>query len=183
MREEEKTIPGFPDYKITKSGRVFSYKRGKRRELARVSGSGGYIQVYLYVDNAGHVKKIHRLLAETFLVPGPGETVARHLDGDINNNVLENIAWGTYKDNSADRIRHGRSGLGEKNAFSKLKLSDVLRIADRLRTSATLKSIAAEFGVSYSTIKKINTGVRWPEANGGKPINLRHGDTRKTSPA
>lgn len=50
---------------------------------------------------------VARLMAEAF-VPGSGECV-RHLDGNPHNNTLENLAWGSHKDNAQDTLRHGRN--------------------------------------------------------------------------
>lgn len=75
---------------------------------------------YLYVSISSHGKtkaeKVHRLLLSTFdRPPLPGE-VARHLDGNPQNNVLENLAWGTQKDNEEDKKRHGTHANTQKEA-------------------------------------------------------------------
>lgn len=57
---------------------------------------------------------LHRLLAETF-IPNPRRLpVVRHLDGNCQNNALANLAWGTFKENSADTLRqNGANAKGK----------------------------------------------------------------------
>jgi hypothetical protein len=58
---------------------------------------------------------VHRLVAEIWLPdPLPGQIQVRHLNGDPFDNRLENLAWGTARDNAEDRMRHGRGVLKDQ---------------------------------------------------------------------
>lgn len=49
----------------------------------------------------------HREIAKAF-IPNPDNLpIVRHLDDDRSNNVIENLAWGTQKDNHNDAVRNG----------------------------------------------------------------------------
>ncbi len=55
--------------------------------------------------------KVHRLVLLAFKGRPKNHRQVRHLDGDPNNNQLENLVWGTGKENWRDRKRHyGPSG-------------------------------------------------------------------------
>ena len=61
---------------------------------------------------------VHRLVAINFLSlpPFPGAEV-RHLDGNHLNPLASNLAWGSRKDNAADRDRHGTTARGDRHGM------------------------------------------------------------------
>jgi hypothetical protein len=50
--------------------------------------------------------------------PPPGKGYARHLNDDQWDNVLENLAWGSPKDNYDDAVRNGSLGKGSLAAIA-----------------------------------------------------------------
>lgn len=96
-------------YAVSSTGRVRSYARNPAGELLTLSNHGnGYLHVKLY-DGRGRKRsvKVHVLMLETFIGPRPIGQVTRHLDGNKANNVLGNLAYGTYSENNDDQVRHG----------------------------------------------------------------------------
>jgi hypothetical protein len=70
----------------------------------------------------------------------------------------EHLSLGTDADNTADKVARKRHGYGEKNAPAKLTESQARAIkADRRK----LRIIAAEYGISGSTVSNIRHGQRW----------------------
>lgn len=63
--------------------------------------------------------KVHILVLEAFIGPRPAGMVARHLDGDPNNNHASNLAWGSYSENMHDMVKHGRHAGVNKTHCSK----------------------------------------------------------------
>lgn len=118
------TPPGVeivPGYIVTREGEVWSTESNWRgygvRSLRRDVNSHGYLRVRLTVNGRRRVYLVHKLVALAFLPPCPSPAhEVRHLDGNRQNNVAENIAWGTRKDNADDRERHGRTSRGERHA-------------------------------------------------------------------
>lgn len=103
-------IEGFPDYKINRNGDVISKRKGVIRRLKPSEDKNGYLFVILYdPDGNPHTKKIHRLLAETFIDNKFDYPIVRHLDDNKQNNELSNLKWGTHKHNSEDMIRNNHS--------------------------------------------------------------------------
>lgn len=107
-KEEWKAIKDFPNYKISNYGRVFSkYKNGL---LKQSKDAYGYSQVNLN----RHSKKVHRLVAETF-IPNPDNLPEiNHKDEDKNNNKLSNLEWctSTYNMNYGNVLK--RSALSQR---------------------------------------------------------------------
>ena len=65
-----------------------------------------YLQAALYGDEGRCHEYVHRLVLETFVGPRPDGMEARHLNGDCQDNRVENLIWGTPLENGADKIRH-----------------------------------------------------------------------------
>jgi HNH endonuclease len=60
---------------------------------------------------------VHHLVLEAFVGPAPeGKPICRHFpDRDRHNNRLDNLQWGTYLENEADKLFHGMRATGDRN--------------------------------------------------------------------
>lgn len=111
-------IVGYPGYLVTRGGEVISLPRTSsdgRGGTRRVGGKAlktfdqgkGYQGVNLLKEGKQKRHLIHRLVLEAFVGPCPEGMECRHLNGDPTDNRLENLCWGTPRENADDRIRHG----------------------------------------------------------------------------
>lgn len=111
-------VPGYEGlYEVSDIGEVRSRDRkcnGNTSGIARGKLLRGYIDRDGYrivsLSSKGGVKqkfRAHRLVLEAFVGPCPEGCLARHLNGNPLDNWVENLAWGTPTENSADMIRHG----------------------------------------------------------------------------
>lgn len=164
MDNSEKTIPGFPDYSITKDGKVFSFKYREKKRLRECQDKKGYFKVDLRIAGKGHTRAVHRLVLETFVGPCPLEQEARHLNGNRTDNRLENLSWGTREENAEDKVRHGTATRGEKNGNSKLTIEQVCKIRELHKNGETQKKIGEKFGIAYQTVGGIVRGEAWTRA-------------------
>lgn len=158
-------IPGFPHYRVTSGGEVLSsqpWRGTDSRTLAPRPNSHGYLRVRLYHEGRSASPFVHKLVAKAFMParPTPSHCI-RHLNGNQNDNRVENLAWGTSKENAADRERHGRTARGEAIQTAKLSAEDVLSIRSRLTTRETQQGLATEFGVSRTTIQAVAYRKSW----------------------
>ena len=113
----------------------------------------------MFVENGKHVLRlVHHLVLEAFVGKRPKGTEARHVnDRDPTNNRLDNLAWGTHRENEADKIRHGTSQHGERNAMCKLTDAQV----NEIRASKELgRVLSARYGVVEPQISRIRNRVR-----------------------
>ena len=156
-----KQIPGFPNYSITKNGQVWSHRR--KKWLKPYANTSGYLQVSLCPQ-----RTIHRLVLETYVGPRPDDMQCRHLNGDKQDNRLENLCWGTRSENAQDAIQHGtfpKSNLknfGEKSPNSKLSDQDRRLIFSLYHDGAyTQRELANYFNVHCSNIHYIVHQNRW----------------------
>ncbi len=158
-----KTISDFPNYSITKEGKVWS----KRRKIWRKSfvNNHGYLVVVLFKNKKKCTKQIHRLILETFVGPCPKNMESRHLNGDKLCCKLFNLKWGTKSENSYDALKHGThpgiKNKGENHPMAKLTERNVKRIKRMLKNGVLQKVIAKIFSINPSMISYIKTGRYW----------------------
>lgn len=102
--DEWRTINDFPDYEVSVYGEVYS-KRSER--LLSPGDNDGYLCVVLCKDAKMYTKKIHRLVAETFIPNPMGKQEVNHKDGVKRNNRLTNLEWCTREENIQHAVRNG----------------------------------------------------------------------------
>lgn len=155
MSEEWRPVPGFEgQYEVSSLGRVRSWTRVLRLSVA----TGGYLNVSL--GRAGGTHSVHVLVAAAFLGPKLPGQIVRHLDGTRQNNRVGNLAYGSYRDNSADSLAHGTRPVGELKPNHKLKALDLPDIRSRLGKESD-SAIARDFGVNAAAIRHIRVGRSW----------------------
>lgn len=69
------------------------------------------------------------------------------------------LRWGTLQENTEDRVARQRGARGARMGAAKLTDDQVRAI--RAAGDRTLRSLAEEYGVVYSTIWQIRKGDRW----------------------
>ena len=83
-----KIIKDFPNYLITRDGRVFSLKTDKWMKPQK--GINGHQGIALFKDSKQRNKFIKNLVAIHFEIEGKGMFLY-HVDGDKKNNSVENL--------------------------------------------------------------------------------------------
>lgn len=84
---EMKTIPNYPNYGVTRDGRVWSYNRN--RFMSLYVEKPGRLCVKLWVKGIRFAKVVHKLVFETFYQRYTDIVI--HKDGDFTNNNLNNL--------------------------------------------------------------------------------------------
>lgn len=161
-------------YQISNHGSVRSLPRPWRKRLLILQlgkDTDGYRQVVLHKDNNKVTRKVHQLVLEAFSNDRPNGGVTRHLDGNKNNNHIDNLRWGTAVENAQDAVRHktspGFRSFGINNGRSKLIESDVRKIKQLLKSCLhEQQEIAVMFGVCKQTITFIKQGKTWKHVGG-----------------
>lgn len=102
----------------------------------------------------------HRVMCELAHGPAPSEKhqAAHSCVGQRSCVNFLHLRWALPVENSADMVRAGNSTRGERCAQAKLTASQVITI----RQSQDLQRVlAAQYGVSQSTISVIKAGKTW----------------------
>jgi len=100
-------IANFPKYFISKDGKIYSVKRNKI--LKPQTHKYGYLQFNLCKDGKSYYKKLHRLLAETFIPNPENKPCVDHKNRIRNDNRLENLHWVTRKENNENTSKQSKS--------------------------------------------------------------------------
>lgn len=126
------TIKGFQNYEINELGEIRSKDRQIIDKCGRVQffkgkpilphlTENGYLFVALYQDGQKFQKKVHRLVAETFLPNPDNLPCINHKDQDKRNNSITNLEWCTigYNNNYGDRNSRVSKKLLHREDLSK----------------------------------------------------------------
>lgn len=159
---------GFPLYRVGTDGSVWTCRIprhpdrvGNWKRMKCSICTGGYISFEFRSTEKKKRYLIHRLILECFVAPCPEGLECRHLDGNNQNNSLENLCWGTPKENAEDMIRLG-TRKGENNGRAKLSVEDVKSIREKHGTGMfSYSSIAREYNVSVCLIRFIVLKILW----------------------
>lgn len=155
-------------------GRVLKFK-GKR--LKGTPNWHGYPEVRLPGSRRGCAITIHTLVLTAFVGPRPEGMECRHLNGIRTDNRVENLAWGTLKENTADKALHGMTTKGrpsktkgEKHGMAKFTDDEVTIIRKEFtgRRGWMVKE-AKRRSVSVWTIRNIIHGRTYK--NTGKKVH------------
>lgn len=105
-------IPGTNGlYLITRDGRVAKNNGTETPRLLSVTPGNehGHLRFSMTLGGKKGSMRLHRALALTF-IPNPEDfPQVRHLDDNPLNNDLDNLAWGTQKQNMEDRDGNGHN--------------------------------------------------------------------------
>jgi hypothetical protein len=156
--EAWRPVVGFPGYEISDHGSL----RRAGRPIKWGRDTAGYPAVCLYRDGCRFGRKVHRLVAESFIGPKPTpKHEIAHGDGNKRNPHVSNLRWATRAENIADRLLHGAHNRGERHGLSKLTTDAIQRARERRRSGEYVKDIARDLGVAYGTLRKALRGESW----------------------
>jgi hypothetical protein len=110
-------IPGYPGYHISKRGKIYSrwdingkgiLSRRYHLKQPHLNKNGRYI-IGLSQPGIGTTKwLVHRLVALVYLPNPKGLPYVCHKDNVPTNNSVNNLYWGTQKDNMSQASKEGR---------------------------------------------------------------------------
>jgi hypothetical protein len=126
--------------------------------------SGRYVDLTNSEGKRGKQLIVARLMLTTFVRPPTEGELARHLDDNKHNQVIENLAWGNGKDNAADADRNNRLRRGSSHGMSRLNETQVREIKrDYVFRSREFGSyaLARKYGVDVGSIWRIVRRNGW----------------------
>ncbi len=163
QEKEFRPIKGFEhEYAINDKGQILSLLTDQY--VSTSVDSKGYLKVSLYKDGHYNVKRVHILVAETFIPNPDNKPVVNHIDGNKQNPIVSNLEWTTFSENT---LHAHRTGL-----ITKTSNKEVIRGDGRVYASLT--EAARENQITKSAISKVINGAR--KTAGGYTWTLKGGD-------
>lgn len=118
MEEIWKDIEGYEGlYKVSNKGSISSYNKyiehrgGKRFRKGKIMKPAitpkGYKRIRLSKNGTGKSFMLHRLVAQAFIPNLEGKPQINHIDGNKENNVIDNLEWCTNGENQVHAWKYG----------------------------------------------------------------------------
>lgn len=161
-----KDIPDFPQYQINNIGQIRSFKNskeGKLLALSPTSDSDPRLKVKLSKDNKRYSFSVHRLMMKIFCpVENMEKLEVNHIDGNPQNNILENLEWVTSEQNHShyknilipQRKEEGIFIVGRKPDFLKIIFDNGI-----IHYYKGENEVVAALNISRNTINRIKNGA------------------------
>lgn len=159
MKEIWKDIKDYEGlYQVSNCGNIRSMKRNII--LKPSINHKGYLQVVLYKNNISKTKRIHRLVAENFILNLQNKPQINHIDGNKRNNNLNNLEWCTNSENQkhafANKLQKDISG---KNNPKARKINQYDKNNNFIKQWDCIKDISINLKIHYSSIIRCCNGT------------------------
>lgn len=165
MKKEWKEIELYnKKYKVSNYGEIFSCKI--KKNLKPYYSSGGYLYVTIRDNNTNisHHIKIHRLVAKLFLDNPNDYPCVNHIDGDKENNRVDNLEYCTYSYNMNHAISNDLIHIkGTKTKIDQYDLNGKF-----IKRWNSMADIERKYKVSHTAIRfccldliKTCKGYKW----------------------
>lgn len=92
-----------------------------------------------------------------FIGPCPFGTEVLHIDGRPTNNAIDNLKYGTHRENCFDTYRHGAKPTGDKSHLARVSNADIANLK-ALSGKVGSRVAAMQFGISDSYVREIWRG-------------------------
>lgn len=114
-------------------------------------------------EGKASVRRVSHLVTAAFLGEKPQGICVNHIDGDKANDNIENLEYVTHSENTAHAYRTGLipGNIGENHPSAVLTEVAVRDIRARLERGDLKKEIAADNGISASSVLKIERRITW----------------------
>lgn len=142
-------ISNYGKIKVIKTGRILKQRFDK----------DGYYQVNLYYQGLEQTKKVHRLVALTFLEEGfRNDLVVNHIDGIKTNNFVGNLERTTISGNTQHAFNNGlgKKGVEHANAKHYILFDNNGRVISQYENTFRLEEATGKFRNVLNDILKDN---------------------------
>lgn len=123
----------------------------------------GYHMTDLYKENKGKTVRVHRLVALAFIPNPENKPTVNHIDGDRDNNAVENLEWATFAEQNTHFYEKGlKSEENIKKAIKAMNKSTSVAV-ECLTDEKTFESqseAARYYGIDPSSISMAINGKR-----------------------
>ena len=150
----------FERFEVSNNGKIRNSITKKEYKLHL--NKNGYWQVCVSLGSRKIKKviRIHKAVAETFILNPENKELVNHIDGNKQNNIVANLEWATYSENTQHAFNTGLmcQPRGVDSPCSKLTYDDIIYIRTHYipndYTYGT-RALGRRFNVDHETIRDI----------------------------
>ena len=147
-------------YTVEKDGTIKSVPRnGTKRNgktLSHSTDSYGYSVVKFRNKTKITTKKVHRIVAETYIPNPENKPQVNHKDGNKKNNHVSNLEWVTASEN----ILHAKTIGLQMECPNRKKVAQITNSGKVLAVFNSLKEAQEKTGIGWTGISAVTRGVR-----------------------
>lgn len=175
MKEIWKDIKGYEGlYQVSNLGRIKSLKKSylvndPKQNRTYIKNNKEIIKK-IFLDNKGYYIttiyrnrfRVHRLVAEAF-IPNPNNyPVVNHIDGNKQNNHVDNLEWCSYKDNSIHAYKNNLLNLEPSIRATSKKVNMYDLNGNYIKTFNSISAAKRELNInpSQGNISEVCHGKR-----------------------
>lgn len=184
VKEIWRYIDGYEGlYQVSNFGNVRTLKFGKKRILKPSKDKDNYLKVTLCKDGKLKTYKIHRLAAFAFIPKIEGKNHVDHIDGNRQNNNVNNLRWCNQKENNnfdlarkhKSEATKGRIGAWKGKTGALHNSSKAVLCVELNKVFGSVREAERELNINHSSISECCLNKR--KSAGGytwKYIELLH---------
>ena len=151
-------------YQVSNFARVRSFYRGKTKIIKTDIIHTGYLRVTLYKNGKTQNRYVHVLVARAFIPNPDNKPFVNHIDGNKQNNSIENLVWATPSENIQHAFETGLSKSGCEHGRAKLtpeQVREIRRVCVPGDPELGFKPFARKFNVTSRVIGLVYHGVSY----------------------
>lgn len=151
-------VPFGNNYTINEMGEIFNTRTTKK--LKPYLSDWGYFKVSVSDYPLKKTYLVHRLIALSFIPNPDNKPEINHIDGNKQNNSIENLEWVTTTENIRHALMFGLMPTGDKHPKVKVTDNEILIIKQMRKDNITYKKISEKFGISVTHACRVAKGKR-----------------------
>lgn len=172
-----KQIDSFKNYFVSDTGKVFSNAKCKNMfELKQHIKPDGYLSVTLYDKKRRKTFLVHRLVAEAFILNPKNKPTVNHIDGNKQNNNVNNLEWATFSEQEVHSFTNGLNYARKGEGANRAELTwDIVHYIRNHYPEISVSELSSMFNTTKENIYAILYNYNWVEDNYVKIKNGKRG--------
>lgn len=165
-------LDNFPGYGVSEDGSVWSYWRteslgmgkGTRavivetpKKKALHKNKFGYLTVGLMKNGKRTTQKVHRLVAAVFINNPHGKPDVNHIDGNKENNNVDNLEWATRSENMKHSWDNGLIKASDKQREAARRVGKRTSVGVSRKNGAKMRLLTIEQAEEIRALKGVKT--------------------------